>query len=185
MALTPSLADTPSGTRNARLRRLRGLSARTAAPASLRKSVVEKVLDLPPPTSSRRLALSPAGACSQVVSKFLAVTSPEETIALAACKTTLSEVETNKSVFSFSPRSRTTATRHSVSTAAGEERESVIFIGEEIVWKAPSELRKGKQDQSFLSFSESRLVTIPKVPQIAPQTEPRSPKLHIRCCEVL
>src|SRR5690348_10507970 len=65
---------------------------------------------------------------SQWASKVFPETSPEESTSAAGCRTALSAEETNTSVLSFSPRSSTTATRHSVSIWAAGERDSVVFI---------------------------------------------------------
>src|SRR5256886_771056 len=128
MALTASSASMPSDARKAKLRKLFAFRVRTAAPASLRSSTEENCLAFPPPTSNSRLAFSLAGLCKSVVSKFLPVTSPLAITSAAASCTALSLVAAKASVFSFSPRSRTTATRHSVSTSAGVEKERFVFM---------------------------------------------------------
>src|SRR5437667_225889 len=128
MALTASSASMPSDARKAKLRKLFAFRVRTAAPASLRSSTEENCLAFPPPTSSSRLAFILAGLCKSVVSKFLPVTSPLAITSAAASCTALSFVATKASVLSFSPRSRTTATRHSVSTSAGVEKERFVFM---------------------------------------------------------
>ncbi len=93
-------------------------------------------LALPPPINSRRFALSPAGLCSQVISRILPLMSPAEITSAAACCTALSAADTKTSVLSLflsfgsdSARSTTIATRHSVSSWAAAGRESAIFIG--------------------------------------------------------
>src|SRR5437588_2597152 len=128
MALTASSASMPSDARKAKLRKLFAFRVRTAAPASLRSSTEENCLAFPPQTSNSRLAFSLAGLCKSVVSKFLPVASPLAITSAAASCTALSLVAAKASVFSFSPRSRTTATRHSVSTSAGVEKERFVFI---------------------------------------------------------
>src|SRR5438128_8678242 len=128
MALTASSASMPSDARKAKRRKLFAFRVRTAAPASLRSSTEENCLSFPPPTSSSRLAFILAGLCKSVVSKFLPVTSPLAITSAAASCTALSFVATKASVLSFSPRSRTTATRHSVSTSAGVEKERFVFM---------------------------------------------------------
>src|SRR5262249_8910816 len=123
-----SLALTASGATNAKLRMSFDFNERTATPANLRRSEAENFLLLPPPSNNRRLVFTPLGLCSNVVSNDLPVISPLAMTSAAACCTFLSATLTKISVLSFSPRSKTTATRHSVSTSAEGEKERVVFI---------------------------------------------------------
>src|SRR5882762_9813145 len=67
------------GATNAKLRIFFPFKVRAAVPATRRKSALEKVFALPPPTSKSRFAFTFAGACTRVVSKILPVTSPDAT----------------------------------------------------------------------------------------------------------
>ena len=109
-SLAESLAETPAavplaGRAKAKLWILLLFRVRTAAPASLRNSAAEKFLALPPPMRSRRLAFSPAGRCSSVVSNALPVTSPLAITSLAASRTAASAHSTDGAGLSFSLRS--------------------------------------------------------------------------------
>src|SRR6202034_3323961 len=128
-----SLAAALSGRTKAKLRMLFALRVRTAAPASLRNSVVEKFLALPPPSRRRRLALSPVGRWRSLVSNSFAVTSPPAITSLAALRTAVSapSMESEGLSFSdwfFSLRSRTTRTRQSVSSFEGAVEDRFVFM---------------------------------------------------------
>src|SRR5580658_1199059 len=128
-----SLGAALSGRTRAKLRTLFPLRVRTAVPASLRNSVAEKVLALPPPKRSRRFAFKPVGRWRSVVSNIFAVTSPLAITSLAALRTAVSAPSIEGeglsfSAWSFSLRSRTTTTRQSVSSFDGAVEERFVFM---------------------------------------------------------
>src|SRR5207302_47902 len=166
MALTASSASMPSDARKAKLRKLFAFRVRTAAPASLRSSTEENCLAFPPPTSNSRLAFSLAGLCKSVVSKFLPVTSPLAITSAAASCTALSFVATKASVLSFSPRSRTTATRHSVSTSAGVEKERFVFILCRTVSLGDVQMRKRSAEHESHSTQRSPFWSTERLPAL-------------------
>src|SRR5271165_1009417 len=110
------------------------LTLRTAVPAILRSSEAEKSFAFPPPMSSRRLALSPAGLWRSVVSRALPVTSPEAIRSAAAERTTESSVRSCGCGLSLAPfadfpeESTTATTRHSVSSCEGGAVASLMFM---------------------------------------------------------
>src|SRR4051794_24877565 len=77
---------------------------------------------------SRRLAFMPCGRWSRTVSKSLPVISAEEMRSAAAAARVASEDWSAGLLSLPSPMSRTGMTRHSVSMAAGEAVETVVFI---------------------------------------------------------
>src|SRR5579859_1121223 len=92
-----------SGSAKVTARMPRGLAKRTAVPAALRTECSVTLATLPTPTIRRRLAASPAGACSSKVSLAAALNSPEASTAAAAAVTVVSLVSSAGSGLASGP----------------------------------------------------------------------------------